>query len=248
MLSIVIPTFNEEEYLPRLLDSIKNQTYRDYEVIVADNFSEDQTRAIAESFGALVVAGGNHPGKGRNRGAEVAKGDVLLFLDADVVLEPETWLAEKMEEFMRRKLDIASCAMKPLGGGVLDRFSHSTYNLYMRATQFILEHGGGFCLFARREAYDRVHGFDESINLAEDHDFVRRIAKFGKFRVLKGPGISVSVRRFERDGRFNTFIKYLAVEAHSLVKGTVKVDLNYTWGHPKGLEKGPEKDGKQDGS
>ena len=77
MLSIIIPTLNEEEYLPRLLESIRRQTYRDYEIIVADNNSEDQTRAIAESFGARVSPGGNHPGKGRNRGAEAAKGVIV---------------------------------------------------------------------------------------------------------------------------------------------------------------------------
>jgi glycosyltransferase involved in cell wall biosynthesis len=248
MLSIIIPTFNEEEYLPRLLESIRRQTYRDYEIIVADNNSEDKTRAIAESFGARVSPGGNHPGKGRNRGAEVAKGDIYLFLDADVILEPEAWLAEKLAEFERRQLDVASCTIKPLGGSALDKFSHDVYNVYLRATQFIMEHGGGFCLFARKAAHDRVHGFDETITIAEDHDYVRRIAKTGKFRVLSGPGIAVSVRRFERDGRFNVFMKYLKVEAHNIVKGGVKTDLNYTWGHPKGLEKGLEKDNKKEGS
>ena len=67
-ISIVIPTLNESEYLPKLLDSIKKQTFTDYEVIVADAGSKDGTVEAAEKEGALVGAGGM-PGVGRNRGA-----------------------------------------------------------------------------------------------------------------------------------------------------------------------------------
>lgn len=237
MLSIVIPTHFEEEALPDLLKSIRRQTYRDYEIIVADNNSTDRTREIAKEYGAVITGGGNHPGKGRNRGAEVAKGDVILFLDADVVLEPETWLEDKMAEFERRKLDVAGVAIKPMGDRFVDRFSHGVYNVYTRLTQGFLQHIGGFCFFARRSAFERAHGFDEAITVAEDHDLARRIAKFGKFGVLGGPGIAVSVRRFDRDGRLKIFAKYLQVEAHSILKGGVKKDINYTWGHSEVGEK-----------
>ena len=92
MLSIVIPTMNEEEVLPKLLASIKSQDFDDYEIIISDNFSKDRTREIAESYGARVVDGGM-PGPGRNRGAEAAKGDKLLFLDADVIMPHEKFLS-----------------------------------------------------------------------------------------------------------------------------------------------------------
>ena len=77
--SIIIPTYNEEEYLPVLLESIKKQDFDDYEVIVADANSTDRTREIAEEYGCIVVDGGL-PGVGRNNGARVAKGEYLLFL------------------------------------------------------------------------------------------------------------------------------------------------------------------------
>ena len=107
MLSIIIPTKNEEHYLPLLLNSIKRQKYSGpMELIVADAGSTDKTVAIAKKFGAKVVKGG-HPGVGRNAGAKVAKGELFLFLDADVVLPPG-FLKRNLAEFKRRESKTAS--------------------------------------------------------------------------------------------------------------------------------------------
>ena len=84
-ISIIIPTLNEEEYLPKLLESIQQQRFKDMEIIVADAGSKDKTVQIAKTHGCKVTAGGL-PGKGRNEGAKVAKGDVLFFIDSDAFL------------------------------------------------------------------------------------------------------------------------------------------------------------------
>ena len=102
--SIIIPTYNEEEYLPKLLESIKSQDFTDYEVIVADAQSNDNTREIAKEYGCIVVEGGL-PGVGRNKGAEVAKGEVLLFLDSDLELT-KNYLANVIEEFEANREDL----------------------------------------------------------------------------------------------------------------------------------------------
>ena len=83
MLTIVIPTKNEETYLPRLLASISKQTLAPAQVIVADAQSTDATRQIALAHGVRVVEGGMIS-CGRNAGARQAKTDFILFLDADV--------------------------------------------------------------------------------------------------------------------------------------------------------------------
>ena len=103
MLSIVIPTLNEEKYLPRLLDSIKNQDFYDYEIIVSDAESSDKTIEIAKKYGAktLVYTTTKHPSAQRNEGAKIAKGELLLFLDADVVLTPG-FLTSALKEFKDR--------------------------------------------------------------------------------------------------------------------------------------------------
>ncbi len=233
MLSIVIPTYNEEEYLPRLLASIRSQRFEGYEIVVADARSTDRTRQIAERFGARVVEGGM-PGPGRNLGAVAAKGDLLLFLDADVILPDTDWLAGKVEQFARRGLDAGTCLIKPLGGRAIDLFAHNVFNAHMMATQFTKAHAPGFCIFASKRLHQRIGGFDETIQLAEDHDYVDRASRVGKFRVMTGSRIRVSVRRFDRDGRLPIFAKYLLAELHLLTRGQIRNGrFNYTFGYDK---------------
>ena len=111
-ISVVIPSLNEEKYLPILLESLKNQTFKDYEVIVADAGSKDQTIEIAKTYGAKVVAGGM-PGPGRNRGAEAATGEFLFFFDSDVVL-PTDFLEKAITEMDDLYIDLATCEFLPL--------------------------------------------------------------------------------------------------------------------------------------
>ena len=105
-LSIIIPTLDEEKYLPMLLHSIEEQSFRDYEIIVADAGSCDKTLDIAKEHHCRVVAGGL-PAYGRNKGADIARGNLLLFLDADVVL-PKDSLTKVLEEFKKRPSGINS--------------------------------------------------------------------------------------------------------------------------------------------
>lgn len=129
ILSIIIPTYNEEEYLPVLLESIKQQDFSDYEIIVADADSKDNTVKIAEEYGCIVVEGGM-PAVGRNNGAKVAKGDYLLFLDSDLKLT-EDYLAKVIYEFKMERLGIAITQMKPLSKKTEDKLLHDLANLFM---------------------------------------------------------------------------------------------------------------------
>lgn len=233
MISIVIPTYNEEVYLPYLLRSIQGQTFKDFEIIVADAFSTDGTRAVAESFGARVVDGGK-PGAGRNRGAEAARGELILFLDADVVLPDPWFLQMTVAEFQKRKFAAATCKIHPLSAKAVDQVFHEVYNYFMWVTAGIMPHAPGFCIFVRKDVHEAIKGFDEEIRLAEDHDYAERAGKVGKFGILKSYRIPVSVRRLDRDGRLNVAIKYLLCELHMRTRGAVKSDIfNYTFGYPR---------------
>lgn len=233
MLSIVIPTKNEEEYLPKLLASIKKQTLQPLEVIVADAWSTDKTRQIAESFGARVVDGGL-PGPGRNRGAEAAKGDYLLFLDADVELKDVHFLESAMAEMIERKLDFAICDSEPQSEKISDKLMHEIYNGYNRLLAKIRPHAPGYCIFARRAAHEQLHGFDESVVFCEDTDYVNRGQKIGSFGILRSVTIPVSVRRLERDGRFETALRMALAEVYMVTMGPIRSNIfNYSFGHKK---------------
>lgn len=233
MLSIVIPTYNEEKYLPRLLQSIRLQSFADYEIIVADNNSTDATVAISKQYGAIITSGGL-PGKGRNEGAKIAQGNILLFLDADVILQEKDFLSDCLLEFLSKKLDIATCCITPLSDRKMDLIGHEVYNIFMLATEKLLPYAPGFCIFARKSVHDRIGGFDEAVLFAEDSDYVQRAKKIAKFGLLKSHKIPVSVRRLERDGRLNVVIKYILASLHMAVLGSVKTNIfNYTFGYEK---------------
>lgn len=230
LLSVIIPTYNEEKYLPRLISSLKRQSFKDFEIIVADAKSTDKTRSIAAKAGCLVVSGGL-PACGRNQGAAVAKGEWLLFLDADVILPPD-FLDKAMNEIKKKKLDVASAPIQPLSDKKIDKLFHEAYNVYAKATTVVYPHAPGFCIFAKKKIHEAMGGFSERVKLAEDHDYVVRASRRGKFGLLKSVRIPVSVRRFDRDGRANIAMKYLACEAHRILLGPVKSDIfNYRFGH-----------------
>jgi glycosyltransferase involved in cell wall biosynthesis len=232
MISIIIPTLNEEELLPKLLKSIRRQGVNDYEIILADAGSTDRTREIAQKFGAKVVKGGL-PAVGRNEGAKVAKGDLLLFLDADVILS-EKFFEKAIREFNRRNLEVASVQLDPQTSRKMIKFLFERfYNYPVKKLERFLPYGAmGYLI--KKKLHQKIKGFDEKIKLCEDHDYVRRAAKFGKFGVLRGVKISISLRRFYKDGWLKVILKYMSAELHYHFLGPIKSDIfNYKFAHYK---------------
>lgn len=241
LVSIIIPTYNEENFLPKLLRSIKRQTYRNKEVIVADAKSRDKTRELAASYGAKVVEGGA-VAAGRNNGARCAKGDILLFLDADVILPDASFLWQTVMEFIRRHLGIATCLPVPISTKKIDHAFHDFFNVYIKLLGAMMPHAPGFCIMVRRDIHEKIGGFDEKIKLAEDHDYAEQAVKCGKFGVLKSRKIPVSIRRFDKDGRFKIAMKYVFCELHRMTLGSVKSDIfKYKFGFDKAFIQKPFK-------
>ena len=241
MLTIVIPTKNEEAYLPRLLESITKQTMRPAEIIVADAQSMDRTREIAESYGAKVVEGGLIS-FGRNAGAREVQTDFILFLDADVELRDPEFLEKAVGEMLERKLSLATCNVFPLSDQFIDHFLHKAYNTYARAWGSLYPHAPGFCMLARRNLHEKIGGFDESILFCEDHDYARRATEHGQFGFLKSTKIPVSIRRLDRDGRMKIAVKYMLAELHLALLGPIRHNkFNYTFGHTVKARKDREK-------
>ena len=199
IISIIIPTYNEEDYLPNLLDSIKRQNFDGYEVIVADANSTDRTREIAESYGCIVVDGGL-PAVGRNNGARVAKGEYLLFLDSDLELTDD-YLRNVLYEFRMEHLGIAITKMKPMSDKIEDKIFHDFANYFMIGVENIKPHGAGcYGIITKKSLHDECGGFDESLTFGEDTDYIERLAEKERFKVLRNAKIGVSTRRLEEEG------------------------------------------------
>jgi len=258
MISIIIPTFNEENYLPSLLSSVRNQkvdelrssspfanarVFNDLEIIVADAGSRDKTMEMAKSFGCQIVKGGL-PAKGRNEGAKIAKGDLFLFLDADTIL-PEDFFERALKESKERNLDVASFCLEPftrqnfvqqnLGGRAKNWFEKFLfevfYNLPILILEKILAHGAQ-AILVKREIFEKVGGFDEKIKFAEDHSFMRKAKKIGNFGILRKVRVFSSLRRFEKEGWIKTYLKYFLAEIYMIFFGDIKKDIfEYKFGN-----------------
>ena len=91
---------------------------------------------------------------------------------------------------------------------------------------------GAMCIFVEREIFGKVGGLDETIRIAEDHHFVRQAKKFGRFGILHSPNVSMSTRRFEKDGWFKTYVKFVLCELHMIFVGPVRSDIfKYRFSH-----------------
>ena len=231
IISIIIPTYNEEDYLPNLLDSIKRQNFDGYEVIVADANSTDRTLEIAESYGCIVVDGGL-PAVGRNNGARVAKGEYLLFLDSDLELTDD-YLRNVLYEFRMEHLGIAITKMKPMSDKIEDKIFHDFANYFMIGVENIKPHGAGcYGIITKKSLHDECGGFDESLTFGEDTDYIERLAEKERFKVLRNAKIGVSTRRLEEEG-IETLIRQYGKSTVNdfLGKRTDAADLNYNFGH-----------------
>ena len=220
-LTVIIPTLNEVAYLPGLLNALDAQTRLPNEVIVADAGSTDGTKELAQARGVRVVRGGM-PAVGRNAGVRATRGDLLLFLDADV-LPPPDFIECALEEFDRKDYDVATCFIAALDENPLDCILAAGTNLYFRVIQPVSPHAPGFCILSRRITHEKIGGFDETLKLSEDIDYARRASQYGKFGFLTKTRIPVSMRRVEKEGLVGLGLKYAWCEMNALVGKPIRV-------------------------
>lgn len=204
--SVVIPAYNEARFLPRLLDSIDaaRAVYpggRDaIEVVVADNASTDATADVARARGCRVARVEKRViAAARNGGARAARGEILCFVDADMRIHRETF----------RGIDEALAPGKVVGGATgvrLERWSPGIAAAYLMVVPMVwltnIDTGVVFC---RREDFEAVGGYDESLRIAEDVRFPWALRRLGRQRGqrltrLRRFKALASVRKFDEHG------------------------------------------------
>lgn len=213
-LSIIIPAYNEEKFLPGTIDCINRakeylpkRAVRFVELFVIDNNSTDHTAGIARAFGAEVLSEPIHNiAKLRNVGAKAAKGDILVFVDADTML-PET-LFLRIVQVMSNPTCI---------GGAVDtlyrpiRFLPRKYLQLWRLAGKLARMAQGATQFCRRDICLSIGGYDEKLYMGEDVDFYRRLRRTATnrgFQVCFIDDIRVipSCRRFDQWPFWKTLI------------------------------------------
>lgn len=238
MISIIIPTLNEEKNIGNLLDSILKQSIgKKVEVIVVDGDSTDSTKKIVEKYHKknnlinLAISDVKNVSYQRNLGAEKAKNERILFLDADVILS-EGFLEENLKEINKRKLGTAGCYVEPVSDKTIDKVYHGFLNNWMWLVQVTYPHMPGFCIFSTKKIHKKLNGFDRTIKFAEDNDYVNRSKNITKFRMLKSRKILCSVRRFKKEGHLITGIKYFLCPVYRILFGEIRTDIfKYNFAH-----------------
>jgi len=200
--SVVIPAYNEASYIDRLLNALAKQKKSDFEVIVSDARSKDGTKEVVESFKnkldvKFIEAPPNGPAFGRNQGAKHAKGDWLLFLDADDDIDDPLFIHTLLDETLTKKWNTSTAKMTARGEAA-KRFA----KLY--AYQKLLSHtkrpvASGYCILTRRILFQQLRGFNEKIHFGEDYEYVSRASKNG-FGFVDSTEFFVDPRRNNEDG------------------------------------------------
>ena len=200
--SVVIPAYNEGKYIHKTLKALGNQTFHDFEIIVKDGNSKDQTAKIAKKFADKVISAQDQSAAdARNQGARHAEGDTLIFMDADTLLP-----VNALEHFNRlmRQRDVvgASCRKIPLTEGALDRLLYEFVN-FSTFVSCKLRLGGahGNCMLIRRSVFQRIGGFNPKIIVAEEQELVRRAIRCGRFIFLLDFSVVENPRRLRKWGR-----------------------------------------------
>ena len=156
-----------------------------------------------------------------------------MFLDADVVLQ-DNFLEKALKEFERRNLDVAGIPLDPQTSKKMIKFFFDYFYNYpiKRLEKFVP--CGSMCFLIKKKLHQKIKGFNEEVKINEDYDYIRRAAKNGRYGSLRKTKISVSLRRFYKDGWVKVILKYLLAELHYYFLGPVKSDVfYYKFGHYK---------------
>jgi glycosyltransferase involved in cell wall biosynthesis len=232
-LDLIVPTWNEEGWLPPLLDRVSAIGHID-QVIIADNHSTDATRTVAELYGTVIVDGGL-PARARNAGASESRAEYLVFADADAVFN-QTHIDTVIRVFRSSDTVGVHFRLQPLSGTRFVRVCYSVLAALIRAFRALgVPQGTGSFIAVRRDAFKKIGGFDESLVAGEDSDFLRRLGREGRVIFITDRPVGVSSRRFEIEQPFLFALKTLFWGALRLV-GRGEGTMPYRWAiYPRGL-------------
>jgi glycosyltransferase involved in cell wall biosynthesis len=203
MLSIIIPAHNEQDYIEETLKSIKSDNFKDYEIIVVCDDCTDKTIKISKKYTKKVIPTKQNygPGLAKNKGVEFAKGNKLIFLDADTRITPNTLNA------INKTLDlypdiVGTCRIKPTN----NIFKHKIF--YTLKNKLLCPFGvSNGIIFCTKNIFKKYGGFPH-IKKGEDGMFLRKIKRDNGFIMLNNYVLS-STRRYDKKGYIRIWFYWL---------------------------------------
>ncbi len=210
-ISVIIPAFNEEKYIRYPIEGLKSQTFTDFETIVVDGGSEDRTVQVARRSSKVIESRKRGVSGARNKGAEIAKGRIFLFLDADT--KPSKGLLEAYHKvFSDKEVVAATGPIYPLEKTKRRiNMGYSFVSILFVKLSIILRKpkivGSNFAI--RADKFRKSGGFNEKLMTYEDWDLSDRIKKYGKIRYSDDAKVYTSARRIIAWGISGYFLFYL---------------------------------------
>lgn len=195
-ISVIIPAHNEEDYIGATLDALNRQDYPNCEIVVIANGCTDRTAEVAqEKCQRVMTLTQKGLGASRNLGGHIATGDLLIFLDADTLLEPHA-LRIIADQFTERH---AGGTLK--GQPDSDRFAYRViYGLKNFIHRFVVRNGSSGVIICWKKQFASVGGFDERLELRENSELIRRLKRFGGYKYIGTTAAITSMRRYDRRG------------------------------------------------
>lgn len=211
LVSVIIPTYNEERYIERCLKAIRAQEVDfEFEVIVSDSNSKDKTVEIAKRYAdKIIITDEKGIAKGRNLGAKIAKGKYLLFVDADTQLYFNC-IKELVNSIKKKGVIGATCMVIPENPTISNYLLYLTYNIFSKISVKSPKPqvAGIVCMYKKKYFY-KVGGFREDLAFSEDFDLSERISLYGKIVFTEKTFAITSIRRLKKFGKLKGSLRYL---------------------------------------
>ena len=210
-LSFIIPALNEERHIATTVQQFSQlRGHVTYEVIVADGNSEDRTVEIAALHGACVyVDKSQHKtiASGRNLGAKHARGDLLIFCDADTQLEDPVAFVDRISLVFKDERVVGAVPRLQVFPGertTRDRLFSAFLNRFIKTSfHLVVPFAFGQCQVVRNSAFKRVHGYNHRQVHGEDSGLFQKLRRQGRLRFMWDVSIFESPRRYRKVGYFN---------------------------------------------
>jgi glycosyltransferase involved in cell wall biosynthesis len=227
-ISVIIPAYNESEYIVKAIKNFRRQNYENSEIIVIDNSTDGgKTKKLAEKYANkfLTFAGPIGVSNARNRGAEIADGEIFLFSDADSYLEDGS-LEILVKEFGKNMNIIGSFIGKDEKKSIKSVVFFFFKNLIYRLR--IHEGATAGTVFCSKEIFLKTGGFNKNKGVAEIQDFIIRAQEVGaKYRLITSHRAITSMRRYEKNGYLKTIWFWIAWKALNSFKINKNFGKNY---------------------
>jgi glycosyltransferase involved in cell wall biosynthesis len=208
MISIIIPTLNEEKIIEKTLSFLVDLPKNEFEIIVSDGESRDNTIKLAKKYADKVVILKNEHtiAGGRNFGAKNAKGDFFVFIDADVfVYDALNFFRKALAEFEKNKNLVAltvKLKVLPENETLADKFFHFLINFihWFGCNILNLGNASGEFQMIKKEAFWKVGGYNEKLVVSEDNDLFFRLSRIGKVKTIWSLTVFHTGRRIHKEG------------------------------------------------